>query len=149
MDTNDPFTDTAKTDNALSVLKDVDKYKNLDKATAALVFVTSAAIGVLAFFFTLDLTKWFGMDVEEPWMQISIPYVLTFIVWIVAYFSIQSALEMLGFRGLYVLSNNRLSELNLSLVELGQLHRDINDGELKHNKLFKAVIKDMESHGNL
>ena len=108
-----------------------------------LVFVASAAIGVLTFFFTLDLTKWFGMEVEEPWMQISIPYVLTFVAWIVAYFLIQSVLQKLGVRDLSTLSKRRLSGLNLSLTELDQLRRDISENELKHKKVFKAVISDM------
>ena len=148
MNSNDASTNTGKTDYALSVFRDVDKYKNLHKGTAVLVFVTSAAIGVLTFFLTLDLTKWFGIEVEEPWMQISIPYVLIFVVWIIAYFSIQSALQMLGARDLYFVSRDRLSEMNLSLAELNQLRRDINNKELKHKKLFEAVINDMASRSN-
>ena len=118
MDNGESSRDPGKTEHALSVLKDVDEYKHLHKAAAAGVFMLSAAIGVIAFYLTLDLTKWFGIEAEEPWMQISVPYVLTFVVWIVAYFSIQSVLQMLGARDLYGLSRKRLSGLDLSLAEL-------------------------------
>lgn len=148
MNTKDTSTDTGKTDYALSVLKELDRYKNLNRVAATFVFVTAAAIGVLTFFLTLDFLKWFGIKAEEPWMQLSIPFILIFLVWIIVYFSIQSVLQMLGTQDLHTLSKHRLSDLNLSLSELSQLRRSINDEELKHKKLFETVIIDLASRSN-
>ena len=138
------FIGSGKTDYALSVFKDIDNYRNLNKGAAVLVFVASATLGVFAFFLTLDLTKWLELDVVEPWMQISIPYTLTFVVWIFAFFSILSALYTKGVRNLGSVARDRLSNLNLSLDELGQLRRDVEVKEFKHKNVFEGVITDLE-----
>ncbi|MDH3690853.1 MAG: hypothetical protein OEU36_15505 [Gammaproteobacteria bacterium] len=147
MDTKDTSTGARKTDYALSVLKDTDNYKNLHKGTAVLVFVASATLGVFAFFLTLDLTKWLELDVIEPWMQISIPYALSFVVWIFAFFSILSALYLMGVRDLGSVARDRLSSLNLSLDELDQLRRDVEVKEFKHKNIFEGVITDLAKCG--
>jgi len=147
MDTKDTSTGARKTDYSLSVLKDTDNYKNLHKGTAVLVFVASATLGVFAFFLTLDLTKWLELDVIEPWMQISIPYALSFVVWIFAFFSILSALYLMGVRDLGSVARDRLSSLNLSLDELDQLRRDVEVKEFKHKNIFEGVITDLAKCG--
>ena len=57
-----------------AVLHDIDAYRNLSKSSVVLAFIASGTMGVMAFFLTLDITKWLELDVLEPWMQISIPY---------------------------------------------------------------------------
>ena len=81
-------------------------------------------------------------------MQLSAPFALIFIVWIIAYFSIQGLVQMLGARDLDALSRHRLSNLNMSLAELDQLRRDPEFKELKHKKLFEAVLIDMARRSN-
>ncbi len=132
------------TDSARSVLKDIDEYKNLHKSVFILVFVASGILGVIVFFLTLDLMQWLERDVNEPWMQLSIPYALIFIVWIFSFFSILSTLYSMGFRDLASMVKDRLLSLNLSIEELEQLHRDVEVKEFKHKTIFEGVINDLE-----
>ncbi len=132
----DPSAGVETIDYALSVLKDIDDDKNLHKGAAVLVFVASGTMGVFVFFLTLDLTKWLELDVVEPWMQISLPYVLIIVVWIFSFLLIQSALYSMGFRDLASVAKDRLSGLNLSSDELVQLRRDVEVQEHKHKNIF-------------
>jgi hypothetical protein len=148
VDTKDSSTGKGRRDDALSVLKDIDSYTNLHKGIVVLAFMASATMGISAFFLTLDFTKWLDIDVVEPWMQISIPYALTFIVWIFAFFSIQSILYMMGGRDLDAVARDRLSSLNLNLDELDQLRRDLEVNEFKHKTIFEGVISDLAIHNH-
>ncbi len=145
MNTKDTFAGTGTTDYARSVLKDIDGYKNLHKGASVLLFVVSGMMGVFAFFLTLDIIKWLEFDVVELWMQLSIPYALTFLVWIFSFFLIQSTVYSMGFRDLNSVAKARLLSLNLSLNELEQLHRDIEGKEFKHKSIFEGVISDLEN----
>ena len=132
-----------KVNHALSVLKDIDNYKNLHRSAAVFVFVASAAIGVLSLFLTLDLTKWLDLDIAEPWMQISIPYFLSFLVWILSFFLIMTALDRFGVKDLGSVARERLSSLNLSPEELDELHHDVEANGFKHKSIFENVITDV------
>ncbi len=143
LDTKDPVASLGA-GHALSVLEDIDKHRALHQSVPVLAFLISGTMGVFAFFLTLDLTKWFGFDVNELWMQISIPYALSILVWIFSFLLILSALYSLGFRDLRSFAKKRLSILNLTLGELDQLCRDLEVRDFKHREILDEVIADMK-----
>ncbi len=144
MDTEDRSADAGTIDCALSILESIDEHRKLHKSAPVLAFLASGTMGVFSFFLTLDLTKWFGLDVNEMWMQISIPYALSVLVWVFSFLLILSALYSMGFRDLGSFANERLSNLDLSPDELDQLLRDVEAREFKHQEILAGVITDMK-----
>ncbi len=126
------------------ILKDIDNFKNLHKGIVVLAFVVSGAMGVFVFYLTLDLTKWLELDVIKPWMQISLPYFLSLLIWIFSFFFIQSALYSMGFRDIGYVAKAHLLNLSLNHNELDQLRHDVEVEEFKHRSIFEGVIKELE-----
>jgi len=126
-----------------SVLEDIDSYKHLYKGVVVLAFVASGAMGALAFFLTLDLTNWLGLDVVEPWMQISLPYALSLLVLILSFLAFLSSLYRMGFRDLGSVVRDRLFSLNLSRDALYVLQHDLALKEYKHKRIFECVMNDL------
>ncbi len=130
-----------------SVLEDIDSHKHLYRGVVVLAFVVSGAIGALAFFLTLDLTVWLGIDVAEPWMQISLPYALSLLVLMLSFLAFLSSLYSMGFRDLGSVVRDRLFSLNLSRDALYGLQRDLALKEYKHKRIFECVVNDLLRHG--
>ncbi len=126
-----------------SVLEDMDSHKHLYRGVVVLAFVVSGAMGALAFFLTLDLTVWLGVDVAEPWMQISLPYALSLLVLMLSFLAFLASLYSLGFRDLGSDVRGRLLSLNLSRDALYGLQRDLALKEYKHKRVFECVVNDL------
>ncbi len=130
-----------------SVLVDIDRHKHLYRGAVVLAFVVSGAMGALAFFLTLDFTEWLGIDVVEPWMQISLPYTLALLVLMLSFLGFLSSLYRMGFRDLGSVVRDRLFSLNLSRDLLYGLQRDLAHKEYKHKHIFECVVNDLLRQG--
>ncbi len=129
-----------------SVLVDIDRHKHLYRGAVVLAFVVSGAMGAMAFFLTLDFTEWLGIDVVEPWMQISLPYTLSLLVLMLSFLGFLSSLYRMGFRDLGSVVRDRLFSLNLSRDLLHGLQRDLALKEYKHKHIFECAVNDLLRH---
>ncbi len=129
-----------------SVLEDIDSRKHLYRSAIVLAFVVSGVMGGLAFFLTLDFTEWLGIDVVEPWMQITLPYALSLLVLMLSFLAFLSSLYSMGFRDLDSVVRDRLFSLNLSCDVLHGLQRDLALKEYKHKHIFECAVNDLLRH---
>jgi hypothetical protein len=125
---------------ALSVLDDVDRFRNLHTAFAIFIFAASAVIGIFSFFYLTEAFLWLRLDKIDPTVPAFISYVMLFVIWIFAFLAIRSALEAAGIRNIRSIAQTRLSELKLSSDELDSLREAVAAGHWRHGSIFIALL---------
>lgn len=128
---------------ALFILEDAEKYRNLHTSAAVLSFFVSAGFGVLAFFLIINSALWEGVNVQAASLFVSMSWVLIFPVWMLFFLFIMSALDMMGIKDVRSVVRYRLSNLRLSQDQLHELENTLATRNWRHGPIFESVIADL------
>jgi hypothetical protein len=128
---------------ALFILEDIDKYRNLHPSVAVISFFVSAGFGVLAFFLINESVLWVGINEQAALLVVSISWVLIFPVWALIFLFIMSVLDVMGIMDVRSVVRYRLSNLTLSQDQLHELHNILASRNWRHGHIFKSVIADL------
>ncbi len=128
---------------ALFILEDIDKFRNLHPSVAIICFFISAGLGVLAFFLINESVLWAGITEQVALLLVSISWVLIFPIWALIFLFIMSVLDVMGIRDVRSVVRYRLSNLTLSQDQLHELHNILASRNWRHGHIFKSVIADL------
>ncbi len=128
---------------ALSILEDTDKYRNLHTSVAVISFFVSAGFGVLAFFLINDSVLSVGVTKQVAILLVSISWVLIFPIWALIFLFIMSVLGVMGIKDVRSVVRYSLSNLTLSQDQLHELHNILASRNWRHGRIFKSVIADL------
>ena len=128
---------------ALFILEDIDKYRNLHPSVAVISFFVSAGFGVLAFFLINESVLWVGINEQVALLLVSISWVLIFPIWVLIFLFIMSVLDLMGIRDVRAVVKYGLSNLTLSRERLHELHNILASRKWRHSRIFKSVIADL------
>ena len=128
---------------ALFILEDIDKYRNLHSSAAIVSFLVSAGFAVLAFFLVNESVLWVGINEQVALLLVSISWVLIFPIWALIFLFMMSALYVMGIMDVRSVVRYRLSNLTLSQDQLHELHNILASRNWKHGRIFKSVIADL------
>ena len=130
-------------DDALVILEDVDKYRNLHTSVAVLCFFVSAGFGVLAFFLIMNSTLLEGIHVQAAPLFVSISWVLIFPILMLVFLFIMSVLDKMGVKDVRSVLRDRLSTLRLSQEQLHELENILASRHWRHGPIFESVLADL------
>ena len=125
---------------AVLVIEDIDKLRNLHDAIPSLLFFASAGFSVRCFFWIIDFATWLGFDKLDPILPASTAFILLFVVWILAFLALMSLLEATEFKNVRTVAGNRLSDLMLNPGELRELQGIVTSRTWKHDCILKSVV---------
>ena len=128
---------------ALFILEDIDKYRNLHTSVAVVSFFVSAGFGVLAFFLINESVLWVGISRHVAVLLVSVSWVLIFPIWVLIFLFIMSALDVMGITDVRSAVKYRLSNLALSPDQLRELHDILASRNWRHGRIFKSVVADL------
>ena len=129
-----------KVRNALLIVEDIDKHRNLHDAIPTVLFFVSAGFAVRSFFWIIDFTTWLGFDKLDPVFPASIGFIFLFVVWILTFLAFMSLLEVKKFKNVRTVASNRLSSLMLNPSELSELRDIVTSRTWKHDHILKSVV---------
>lgn len=142
-DANNKTGRTVMLRDALYVLEDLEKYRNLHPSVAVLLFFVSAGISVLAFFLMNDSVLWVGIDEQVALLLVAMSWVLIFPIWVLSFLVIMLVLDALRIKDVRTIARRRLSKLTLSQDELHELHDILASRNWRHGHIFTSVIGDL------
>ena len=128
---------------ALYILEDMDRYRNLHTGVAVVSFFVSAALGVLAFFLMTESALWVGINKQVAMLVVSVSWVLIFPIWALIFLFIMSALGAVGIKDVRAVVRSRLSALALSQDQLRELQGLLASRTWRHGRVFKSAIADL------
>jgi hypothetical protein len=128
---------------ALVILEDMEKYRNLHSSVAVVSFFVSAGFGVLAFFLITESALWAGVAKPVALLIVAVSWVLIFPIWALIFLFIMSGLGAMGIRDVGSAVRYSLSNLTLSQDRLHELHRILASRNWRHGRIFKSVIADL------
>jgi hypothetical protein len=128
---------------ALFILEDMDKYRNLHTGVAVVSFFVSAGFGVLAFFLITESVLWVGANKQAAMLLVSVSWVLIFPIWALTFLFIMALLGVMGIRDVRSVVRYSLLNLTLSQDQLHELHRILASRNWRHGRIFKSVIADL------
>ena len=137
------FAKPQKRRDALFILQDIDRYRNLHTGVAIIFFFVSAGFGVLAFFLINESALWGGLNKQAAMLVVSVSWVLIFPIWALIFLFIMSALDVMGIRDVRAVVKYGLSNLTLSREQLHRLHNILASQNWRHGRIFKSVIADL------
>ena len=128
---------------ALLILEDTDKYRNLHTSVAVISFLVSAGFSVLAFFLINESVLWVGVSKQVALLLVSISWVLIFPIWVLIFLFIMSVLYVIGIKDVRAVVRHSLSNLTLSQDQLRELDNVLASRKWRHGRIFKSVIADL------
>lgn len=128
---------------ALFILEDIDKYRNLHTGVAIIFFFVSAGFGVLTFFLINESALWAGSNKQAAMLVVSVSWVLIFPIWALIFLFIMSVLDLMGIRDVRAVVKYGLSNLTLSRERLHELYDILASRKWRHSRIFKSVIADL------
>jgi hypothetical protein len=128
---------------ALFILEDIDKYRNLHSSLAIISFFTSAGLAVLAFFLINESILCVGINEQVALLLVSISWVLIFPIWALIFLFMMSVLYVMGIMDVRSVVRYRFSNLTLSRDQLHELHNILASRSWRHGRIFKRVIADL------
>ena len=129
-----------KVRDALIIIEDSDKHRNLHNAIPPVLFFTSGGLSARSFFWIIDFTTWLGFDKLSPVFPASLAFIFLFVVWIFTFLAFLSLLEATKFRNIRNVASYRLSNLMLNPGELREIQDIVNSRTWKHDSIVKSVV---------
>ena len=135
---------------ALFILEDIDKHRNLNTSVAVISFIFSAGFGVLAFLFLInEPVLWEGVSKQVALLLVAISWILIIPIWLLTFLLIISVLDVMGIEDVRSVVRYRLSSLKLSHEQLHELQNILASRIWRHGHIFKSVIADLaKEHSN-
>lgn len=147
---NENFGRTDKLQDAIFILEDIDKCRNVHPGAAVFFFFASAGVSVTAFFSIYDLFLLINDAVLNVKVSehvaltiISLAWIMIFPMWVLAFLLIFSVLGAMGFTDVQSVTKYRLSNLELGFDELHELHAVLASRNWKHGRIFESVVADL------
>jgi hypothetical protein len=128
---------------ALSIFEDLDRYRNLRRGVAIVVFLVSAGCGVRAFFLLNESVLWAGIHEQLAYLLVCLAWVLLFPIMALVFLLIMSVLDAMGIKDLRAAVRYRLSNLSLSQDQLLELRDVLASRPWRHGRMFRKIISDL------
>jgi hypothetical protein len=129
-----------KVRDALLIIEDSDKHRNLHDAIPFVLFFASAGFSVRSFFWIIDFTTWLGFDKLGPVVPASLAFIFLFVVWIFTFLAFMSLLAATKFTNVRNVASYRLSNLMLNPSELREIQDIVTSRTWKHDYILKSVV---------
>ena len=132
---------------AVSVLEDMEKYRNLHRGVAILCFFAAAGIGFGVFSLLLDLASMVVVSELVTSLIIAISWIMIFPVWVLAFAFILAVFDAMEIRDVRSVAESRLSNSDLGADELRELGDILASRKWTHGRIFRSVVADLtEGH---
>jgi len=128
---------------ALSVLEDMDRCRNLNAGVAIASFFVAAGIGMLAFFEINDALLWAGISNQVAFLLISLSWALIFPIWALVFLMILFVLGAMGIKDVRAVLRQRLAARSLGRDQLRELRAIVASRRWRHRRIFERVLADL------
>ncbi len=125
---------------ALVLLDDADRCRNLSAGLSICIFLGSAALSAFLSFQLMDFLIWLGADRIDPLIPVSSAYIALFVDWALLFGVALWLLNWAGFQSIQHIVQTRLEKLTLTRAELNSLRNAIATGRWRHGKIFNSVL---------
>jgi hypothetical protein len=130
---------------AVSLLENIDGFRNRRAGYVIIAFIISCSISVRSFFWLIDLTTWLGLEKFHVTAPASVSFVLIFLVFVLVFMALNSLLEMMGFRDIARIIEKQLSDLSLNADELRELGHVAESRNWKQGRIYRDVVAKLSS----